>query len=218
MILICFAVKEEAQFFKPEDFSSRPVQMLLTGIGKSNAEKAIRNVVADQTPALVLSCGFAGGLRPELPSGSVVFDVDPETPLRPILISAGAVPVKFHCVERIVTTAREKQALCQKVGADAVEMESRIICDICRSKQIPSATVRVILDSADQDLPLDFNLVMNSEQKIEYSRLAVTLAKSPGKIPELLRLQRQSSAAAKRLADVLTSVLTQLKLSEDRGN
>ena len=81
MILVCFAVKEEARFFRPQTGSQEQVETLLTGIGRHNAEKSIRTLLGQQKPRLVLSCGFAGGLRPDLAAGSVLFSVEAETGL-----------------------------------------------------------------------------------------------------------------------------------------
>ena len=210
MILVCFAVKEEARFFKPEAGSPEQIQTLLTGIGRHNADKSIRKLLAQHKPRLVLSCGFAGGLRPELASGNVVFSVDAGTGLEAPLVAAGARPARFHCVDRVATTAEEKRALWQATSADAVEMESQIICECCRERTIPSGTVRVILDTAGEDLPLDFNQLMTADQRMDYPKLAVALVKSPGKVSALLRLQKQSGDAAQRLADVLNKVLNSL--------
>ena len=210
MILVCFALKEEARFFKPEAGSHEQIQTLLTGIGLHNAEKAVREVLAQQKPSLVLSCGFAGGLRPDLASGSVVFSVDDATGLEAPLLAAGALPVRFHCVNRVATTAEQKRALWQATSADAVEMESQIICECCRQQTIPSGTVRVILDTAGEDLPLDFNEMMTADQRMDYPKLAMALVKSPGKVSALQRLQKQSGEAAQRLANVLMKVLSPL--------
>ena len=108
---------------------------------------------------------------------------------------------------RVVATAAEKQALRQSTGADAVEMESEAIRAFCREREIPSATVRVISDAAGEDLPLDFNLLMTSEQRLDYVKLAWAVVSSPGKIGALLKLQRQAKAAAERLAAALLRVI-----------
>jgi adenosylhomocysteine nucleosidase len=207
MILVCFAVKEEAERFK-ELAGARPdLEMLLTGIGPGNAEKAIRRALSAQQPRYVLSCGFAGGLRPDLAAGTVVFAADRETELEPALLKAGAIQARFHCLRRVAATASEKQALRQSTGADAVEMESQIICDVCREHKIPSAVVRVILDTASEDLPLDFNLLMTPNQEMSYARLALALLKSPGKVGTLLSLQKESAAAAEKLAEALWAAI-----------
>ena len=52
--------------------------------------------------------------------------------------------------------------------------------------------MRVILDTANEDLPLDFNQLMTADQKMSYGKLALALVKSPGKVGALLRLQKQS--------------------------
>ena len=205
-VLVCFAVKEEARAFQKLRAKSRSVQVILVGIGKRNAERAIRAALAKERPDLVLTCGFAGGLRPELTMGTVVFSADPETGLEPALLAAGAKPVRFHCADGVAATAEKKQALREATGADAVEMESQVICAVCHEQSIPCATVRVILDTADEDLPLDFNQFMTANQEMSYSKLALALAKSPSRLGALLRLQKEAEAAARKLAEVLARI------------
>src|SRR5438445_4054410 len=103
MILVCFAVKEEARFFRPQTGSQEQVETLLTGIGRHNAEKSIRTLLGQQKPRLVLSCGFAGGLRPDLAAGSVLFSVEAETGLEALLMAAGARRGRLNCVDRAAT-------------------------------------------------------------------------------------------------------------------
>src|SRR5688500_17459261 len=81
-VLICFAVKEEAKFFHlgPAD-AEDSFAVLITGMGRRNAAKQIREALPVVQPKLVLTCGFAGGLNPELKLGSIVFDEDFEAGL-----------------------------------------------------------------------------------------------------------------------------------------
>src|SRR5437016_12074729 len=125
MILVCFAVKEEAVPFRERAASLSQVEILLTGIGPHNAEKAIREALAARKPGLVLSSGFAGGLRPGLESGAVVFSAEPGTGLEAALLSAGAHRGTFYGVAKVATTAERKRALWKTTGADAVELESQ---------------------------------------------------------------------------------------------
>ncbi|HLZ54288.1 MAG TPA: hypothetical protein VKS19_07395 [Verrucomicrobiae bacterium] len=227
--LICFALKEEAASFRKIAAGGlrgcQLVSILLTGIGRQNAEKSVRDFLAASSPELVLTCGFAGGLDPDLKLGDVAYELADrrgelyETPsksevrdsqsssLREKLIAAGAKPAKFFCADRIATTVAEKKKLRDETGADAVEMESAAIHAVCAKRGIPCATVRVISDSANEDLPLDFNLLAKPDQSLDYRKLFLAIAKSPGKIGALMKLQKQTRFAAERLAAVLAKLL-----------
>ena len=85
-------------------------------------------------------------------------------------------------------------------------MESGIIRAICKERGIPSATVRVISDAADEDLPLDFNRLMDADARFRYDRLAVALLKSPGRIRALIQMGFRTRRAARELASVLSSL------------
>jgi hypothetical protein len=128
------------------------VRVLITGIGARNAQNAVSRAIATEHPARVFTCGFAGALNPELRIADVVCARGNPIP--------NVRPVKFHCVERIVITCAEKSALWEATGADAVEMESEIIQLICSAMEIQCQTLRAISDTADEDLPLDFNALM----------------------------------------------------------
>jgi len=247
--LICFALKEEVAPFWKIAVRKPGVAILLTGIGRQNAEKSVRDFLAGGAsvpasrlqdaspskerlvsrlapPSLVLTCGFAGGLNPDLKLGEVVFEVA-NAPLAPSLSppggervsvrtgeglfsklsAAGAKPAKLFCADRITTTVVEKKKLRDETGADAVEMESAAILAVCRERGIPCATVRVISDTANEDLPLDFNALSKPDKSLDYGKLFLAIAKSPGKIGALMRLQKQTQFAAEKLAEVLVKIL-----------
>jgi adenosylhomocysteine nucleosidase len=201
--IVCFAVKEEAKFFRPLAASLPNVKIVLTGMGQRNAETTFRAVLGGPRPELVLTCGFAGGLNPVLTSGTVIFSTDDEPGLETALLKAGAKSARFHCSSRVATTAAEKRRLYSSTGADAVEMESQHILAICRERKLPCAIVRVILDTVEEDLPLDFNSLMTADQRMDFRKLAMALVRAPGKVPVLIGLQKQTNSAARRLAEAL---------------
>src|ERR1044071_4199420 len=146
-MLICFAMREEARFFVLPGGISPAAAILVTGVGEKNAARSLEKALARNVPKLVLTCGYAGGLNPELVPGALVFCADHASHLKAPLVELGGLPVRFHCAPRIAVSAAEKAALRASTGADAVEMESGIIDRICLDRQIHCGTVRVISDS-----------------------------------------------------------------------
>jgi len=210
--LICFALKEEAAPFHRVAARHPGVITLIVGIGRQNAEKSVRSFLAASVPELVVTCGFAGGLNPELKLGDVIFE--PAGPaannqkLTEALLAAGARPAKIYCADRIATTVAEKQALRAATGADAVEMESGAIQAVCAERGLACVTVRVISDTAHEALPLDFNALAKADKSLDFGKLAWAITKSPGKIGALMQLQKKTKFAAERLADVLAKIIS----------
>jgi adenosylhomocysteine nucleosidase len=210
--LICFALKEEASPFRKIAAGKSGIVILLTGIGRQNAEESVREFLATHSPELVLTCGFAGGLNPDLKLGEIVFEIGNQSEPLDVgcyekLVAAGAKPAKFFCADRIATTIAEKKKLRDGTGADAVEMESAAIHAVCAERGIPCATVRVISDTANENLPLDFNALAKPDKNLDFGKLFFAVAKSPGKIGALLELQKKTKFAAERLAEVLSKIL-----------
>ena len=206
VVLVCFALEEEARPFRRRARARSEVSVLVTGIGKENAARSVRDHLRVHSPRRVFTCGFAGGLSPGLKTGDVVFQAaEPE--LSRALVQSGARPATFFCAARVATTAPEKAELRRTTGADAVEMESEVIHDVCRERGIPCVTMRAISDAAEEDLPLDFNQLANADQSLNYGKLAWAIMRSPGKIAGLLRLRKHTRLAAQQLAAVLAKVV-----------
>src|ERR1700677_1413965 len=81
-LLVCFAVKEEMKFFRSNSWKADvlpaldSVQVWVTGIGRRNAAENIRDAIAAVQPERVITTGFAGGLRPGLKLGTVIYEQD----------------------------------------------------------------------------------------------------------------------------------------------
>ncbi len=197
-LLICFALKEEAAPFRKmaagRAAAVPAASILITGIGRRNAEKSVREFLN--------SCRSRGDETQTNQNLETPYVVSYNK-----IVAAGAKPAKFFCAERIATTVAEKKKLRAESGADAVEMESAAIHAVCRERGIPCATMRVISDTANEDLPLDFNALAKPDMNLDYGKLAWAIARSPGKIGALLKLRKQTRFAAERLAVVLVKLI-----------
>ncbi|MEN9678056.1 MAG: hypothetical protein RIS76_3952 [Verrucomicrobiota bacterium] len=192
------------------ELDSRPlrIRVQVTGMGPRNAARVGAEALEAGLPAAaVLTAGFAGGLESSLRCGDVLMDADEGFPLRESLVRGGVRGGRFHESVRVAVTAAEKAGLRAETGADAVEMESATLRALARQRGIPGATVRVISDAASEALPLDFNALMTPEDRLDFLRLAWTVARSPGRIPHLMRFQKTVRHAAESLAGVLVSAV-----------
>lgn len=230
VLLLFFAVPEEARPFIRRweqithrrafqvsgpglaswELDSQPlrVRVHVTGMGPRNAGRVGGAALEAGGPAAaVLTAGFAGGLDPSLRCGEVLMEADNGFPLSESLFRAGGRCGRFHESVRVAVTPAEKARLRTETGADAVEMESATLRSLARDRGIPGATVRVISDAASEALPLDFNALMTPEDRLDFLRLAWTVAKSPGRIPHLIRFQKTVGHAAESLAGVLVSAV-----------
>lgn len=206
LALITFAVAHEARLFRPKIRKQAGFQVILTGVGQTNAARAIREALKSK-PRLVITSGYAGALDPLLPVGTVVYDGDNDLELLKSLPPLGARKVQFYCAHRVVSKAADKNALRQKTGAHAVEMESAVIRSACRSAGVPSLTVRVISDAADEDFPLDFDRCMTPTFEISYGKLFWNLLTSPQRIPRLIAFRNRLNPARRQLTETLLKIV-----------
>ena len=193
------------------------VSVVLTGAGPRQAALEATRLVSDWPDAVefCISSGLAGALKPEYQVGevlvarSVMAERAPEgaqgrvVESSPALVSfAGECGAKlvdrFFSSERVVSRAEEKLHLGK--SADAVEMESFAILTKMRAEGIPGVAIRAVSDAADQDLPLDMNEVFTAEGEVSIPRVLGQLALRPTKLPELVRLGKNSKRAAESLA------------------
>ena len=205
-VLVCFALEGEAKPFRRLMRGRDDVRILVTGMARRNTEREIHSALEAATPGIVFTCGVAGALDALLRIGDVLFETAEEQ-IAEKLRAAGGRAAKFACADRVAITRAEKTALRERTQADAVEMESAFIHEACAKRRIACATVRAISDTADDDLPLDFNLLWTEEQKLSPVKLALAILRAPHRISALIRLGQNSARAAEELARVLTQVI-----------
>lgn len=203
--LVCFAVKEEARPFRAMDPCR--ARTVITGMGMHKATNVVTQVLSEEVPALVVSAGFAGGLNPELQLGQVLYDDEHVGPARDVLATLGLRKGRFVHSDRVVVTGAEKARLRTRSGADAVEMESSGIVTVCLQRRVPVLVMRVISDTAQEELPMDFNQYTGADGGLNTVRLMLGIARRPTVIPRLMRFRRRLNHAAHALADALQDVL-----------
>ena len=89
-------------------------------------------------------------------------------------------------------------------------MESALIRRLCSARGIASATLRAISDTAEADLPLDFNQLTGPDEQLSGGKLAIAILRRPWVIPGLMKLGRNSSLAADRLTQCILAAAPQL--------
>jgi len=227
--LLCFAVSEEFRPFQdlwqqqggtlkpfewpgPRSFTGRAwydsgLVVVVTGMGPRNAEDVGRQAVLRWKPAWLVTSGFAGGLSPDWPRESLIYEADDHFPQVERFSAAGFRPGRLTCQPTIAWNRESKSRLATSVGADAVEMESGALRRVAATFGVPSLTARVISDDWQEDLPLNFGLLMDEQQRLHPGRLAMALAKQPTKVPELAAFGKRAQASARRLATALVAAL-----------
>jgi hypothetical protein len=176
-------------------------RLVVPGMGPRRTREAAREILDSDKPDLLLTCGYAGALNPALQLGNILAQEDVH-PLYQSLLRHGAKAGKFLCSPRVLVTAAEKQAAWKQTGLDAVEMESSIWRECCQA-HFPVITLRVISDTANQDLPLDFNALMTADHQMRWGRLVWKIFTTPGSIGRLIAFQKETKRAAQELGSLL---------------
>jgi adenosylhomocysteine nucleosidase len=184
-------------------------------MGPQRARTVARDILDGEQWDLMISTGFGGALE-EVPIGTVIIGegVKIRQPDREALtfvachsvwlrkLSAlkwpGQVPRNGYLmtVGRVLTFAREKQALGAQTGAVAVDMESGAIGLEAQQFGVPFLIVRAISDGYREDLPLDFNQFQSFSG---WLRGIAHCVFSPSCIHGIYRLFGQSRQASKEL-------------------
>ena len=181
------------------------VTVAVTGMGMKNARQTAEVVIRRAKPAIIWTCGYAGGLDPQLTLGDLVFDADAQFSLVDAVLKVGGKRARLVTVDTVAVTQAEKAQLRADSDADAVDMESAVIREVATMHRCPAATVRAISDTANQDLPLDFNALASPDGGIAPLKLAVALISAPYKIPQLIRFGKDTARVGNLLADSLAN-------------
>jgi len=163
---------------------------------------------ARESPTMILSTGFCGGIDPSLRTGEIVLaeqivyqqeeiTVDHTLVRRAqqALKDAGIdfVSGRTSCTDNIASKVDEKSNL-RKKGAIAVDMESGILARLAKAKGIDFLMLGGVLDSASSSLPFTTNkcigssILMHPLASLRLSLLALIAGRAIGRaIPVVTR-------------------------------
>jgi adenosylhomocysteine nucleosidase len=193
---------------------SREYWLARTGVGPEKAGLAAARLLGHQPFSLAVSTGFACALiatevgallagrevvRTEGRGVDVCQAIEVPGAERDMVMALveGAKPAghigRFVSTEYIVGSASEKRRFSRSTGAIGLDMESAAVAVEAQRAQVPFVIIRTVSDLLDEDLPLDFNLFL---RPTAWLKGVGALLGNPSSVMGLLRLRRQSQAAA----------------------
>lgn len=146
----------------------RSIAWCVGGAGAAAAAKATRLLIAGHRPRIVVTAGFTGALDPALSRGTVVMPtralcqsgrspLELFAPTEPSGTSASSPTISIGAtivtVADVVTSTVAKQSLAAATSAMIVDMETYAVAEAARTAGLPCAAVRVVSDTAGQELP-----------------------------------------------------------------
>ena len=108
--------------------------------------------------------------------------------------------------DSVIYNASEKKEIYRATGAAALDMESYGAARVCIRNGVPFASIRVISDTANQDLPVEVDVLSKMNK---WNQLLFTMS-HPHIWPELWRLRLQADVASNNLGDVMGLMLLRL--------
>ena len=194
--------------------------LAVSGMGGTAAAAAARRLVLAGATALA-SFGMAGGLDPTLICGTVLLPEEVVS-VEGVKSAAGAAMTSPHwrqrlraalpasCIAwggRLLTSDRPiarpaaKSDAWRSTGAAAVDMESGAIAQVAGQAGLPFVALRVVVDTAADELPKAV-LAASSGGQVRVGRLLAGLLLAPRDIGALIRLSARYRIASGTLAAV----------------
>ena len=179
--------------------------------GDRDRSAALVGAAAAETDCLV-SFGIAGGLAPELKTGTVVVsgEVISETHhwavgslymqrLGDFARSIGAIRGPVLGATSILATRIEKKRAWATTRALAVDLESEIVARTATALGIPFIVLRSIADTARRDLPPASLVPLSADGKPDLLRVLAAVLRRPFQVAGLIGLAEETGIALSAL-------------------
>jgi adenosylhomocysteine nucleosidase len=237
-ILVTFAVEAEfAPWKKRLDFRSAEragvairrahlagaeLDFAVTGMGPKNAAERAA-ILMNEPYDLCIASGFAGALKSNHVLGDIVVAraVQQSGAVRSIRCDEGYVAIAAKngantidallSLDHVAATPEEKSRLAHL--ADACDMESFAVLSAAASRSIPAVAIRVISDASQDSVPAGVDAMLTNSGRVNVAGVVKFAAQRPLELPAVIRLGRNSKAAAETLARFLESYVRSLASS-----
>lgn len=190
--------------------------LCLSGMEPSVAKARVSKFLDDYSPDVMISCGLAGALRSHLNVGDVIVQ-SPHPELVAIAEDAlKSANVAYHVgplvtVPKPVLSPVDRRELAARTDAIAADMESQIIAEFCRSRNIPCLALKGISDEIDDDL----TPILGGFEVVHIPRIALRVLTHPGTWGLAARLARSSHRSATHLGRGVYEVISRIPESLD---
>ncbi len=197
-------------------FLTDEILLIHSGAGAENARKAAELAISKGATQL-MSWGCAAALSPDLKMGDLVLaesliDSDGQEisvnaawhQHAKTILGSEIVVYKGALIasEKIISTAQAKQAIFEKTGAIALDMESGAIAKVATHYALPFLAIRAIADPASMDLPNALENSLNEKGEVAMTRILKSLVLNPKEIPHLIQVGQYFQLARKTLSNV----------------
>ncbi len=193
------------------DQDAHEIRLCLSGIVPDMAKERVERFLNSEKPDMMLCCGLAGALRPDIQVGDlVVQSADPSLEEQAgLALRARGIP--YHVGPLVTVSApvlapAARRELAAKSGAIAVDMESQTIAALCRERGIPCMAMKGVSDGYEDDL----TPILGGVDVIHIRRIALSVLGLPWTWPLAARLARHSFIAANRLGHGVWALLERL--------
>lgn len=204
--------------------SDKRMIVIESGVGREAADRATEALIVAHRPRLVISAGFAGGLKDDILKGHVVMadSVQSESGKRWSIdfrldqsAFSGVHVGPLVTVDRIVGTSSEKRKLHDCTRAIAVDMESIAVAEKCRELSTPFMSVRIVSDGVKDELPRELSRLITKPTRVRQVGFALgAMLRRPSVAKDLVKLQQSALDLSERLAKFLSTLLSQLPPSQ----
>jgi adenosylhomocysteine nucleosidase len=214
------------------------VCLIESGMGPEKAAAAVRVLLAEADPAVIINFGLTGAVAVGPTVGDLVvanrlfshqdlslteeYGLDQDlTELMAATLAKGCRGKPFRVylgafitAGQIVAKAKLADTLPQGVVNPVLDMETAAVARVAARSKVPLIAMRAVSDGSDEELGFSLEELTDEELNVRIAKVLLTVVRKPRIVPQLLRLAKNAGLAGKNLAEGLLLVLQALAKKE----